>query len=211
MFNTIFQSIPQARFLLYCAILGLLPTLGIAFYFWQEKTDLDLLEERIDTLRVTASVKDTKQALNNAMITHYKRADNFYIDKQIEKLQLMELEVEGLREVINNKSFADDEEARKRLEFLTGGNNSLTFNEGAVVRYPQFREVIETQVHPVEVNLPDILRFLTLIEGVPLNGFPASEGIPQLIVLDFKIDKKKIGEENEVFSLNTRLLKREYL
>jgi hypothetical protein len=204
------SHIPQVRLLIYFLIAGLLPTLFTVAYLWHSKSNLDSIEERIDNVRELVLVRDTKQAANGAVINHYRHSDNFYIDKQLEKLHFLEPEMEGLQRILTNKNFADDEEARRRLDFLSGPSNTLTFNEGAVVRYPLFREVVETQARPVEVDLRDIQRILTLIEGVSIGGVEVPPGRPQLIVLDFRIDKKKIAEDNEVFLLNTRLLKREY-
>lgn len=204
-------NIPQVRLLIYLLIIGCIPTLLVLLHLWQQVGELDTIQEQIDNVRTTALTRGSKQAINLAIMDHYRGTDNFYIDKQVEKLQLLEPEIEGLQKILGDKSFADDEEARKRLEFLLGPGNTLTFNEGAVVRYPLFREVVETQVRPVEVNIGDLERLLSLVEGVSLGGTTVPPSRPQLIILDFRLDKKKSSDENELFLLNTRLLKREYL
>lgn len=206
-----FGDIPQTRIILYLGILGILPTLVVLMTFWQRSQNLEEIEQRIERIQNKAAIRDTKQSVNMAIIEHYRGADNFYIDKYLEKLQLLEPEIEGLQRIINNKKFADDEEARKRYEQLIGPGNALMFNEGAVVRYPLFREVVETQVRPVEINFNDLQRILSLIEGVPVGGNTVPEKHPQLIILEFKLDKRPLNEDNEVFILNTRLLKREFI
>lgn len=205
------SHIPQMRLLIYLLIVASLPTLFVVFRLWQDKGHLDSLEGRVEIVREKALMRNTKQATNVAIMNHYRGADNFYIDKQLEKLQFLSPEVEGLQHILLNKSFADDEEARKRLEFLTGPNNTLKFNEGAVVRYPLFREIVETQIHPVEVDTGDVQKILTLVEGQAFDNIAPPTNRPQLIILDFRMDKKKVGDDNEVFVLNLRLLKREYI
>ncbi len=206
-----FANIPQARILLYLVIIGLVPTCLVLLQLWQHSHTLETLDERITRINEKNALMSTKQSTNIAVIEHFRGTDNFYLDKYVEKIQLLEPEVEGLQRLINNKKFADDEELRKRYEQLVGPSNTLMFNEGAVVRYPLFREVIETQVRPVEVNLRDTEHLLTLIEGISLDGFSVPEKRPQLIILDFRLDKKPVNEDNDVFTLNMRLLKREYL
>lgn len=206
-----FANIPQGRILIYLGILGMVPVLLVLFNIWQKVEAVDVLESRIERVQEKAITRDVKQSTNIAVIDHYRGSDNFYLDKYIEKLQLLEPEVESLQRIINNKKFADDEEARKRYEQLVGPSNALMFNEGAVIRYPLFREVVETQVRPVEVNIQDIQRILSLVEGIPLGGNTIPDKHPQLIILDFRLDKKRLSEDNDVFQLNMRLLKREYL
>lgn len=206
-----FKSIPQARMLIYLVILGLLPTLLVLLKLWQDSDSLNALQDRILEVQEKALIRDSKQAVNMAVIEHFQGSDNIYLDKYVQKLQFLESEVEGLQRLITNKSFADDEEATKRYEHLVGPNNTLMFNEGAVVRYPLFREVVETQVRPVEVNLTDIQKILTLIDGVPFGENSVPPKRPQLIILDFRLEKKRINEDNEAFLMNMRLLKREYL
>ncbi len=205
------DKIPQSRILVYLGILGIIPVIVVFMSFWQKSSELELVDERIERIQSKAVIRDTKQAINMAVIEHYRKSDNFYIDKYLEKLQFLEPEVEGLQRIINNKKFADDEEARKRYEFLVGPNNALMYSEGAVLRYPLFREIVETQVRPVEVDKRDIQRILSLIEGVPIGGNTVPPNHPQLIILEFRLDKKTVSEDNEVYLLNTRLLKREYL
>ncbi len=65
-------------------------------------------------------------------------------------------------------------------------------------------------MHPVEVNVSDLKKILTLIEGRKIGEFETGPQKPQLMILDFKLEKKNIRENNEVFDLNMKLLKREF-
>ena len=151
-----------------------------------------------------------KQAQNIAVINHYREADHFYIDKHIESLIFLEPEIESLQKIMAKNDFAEDEQVKRRLDYLNQSNN-LSFSEGAVQASPLFQEVMETQVHPVEVNGIDLQKILSRVEGVQISAFAPGPNRPQLLIVDFKLDRKKMSEKNEVFQLNMKLLKREFL
>lgn len=206
-----FKQIPIHRVILYLILLGLLPLgLTIAFFFTQ-KSQLEELKHTVETIEQFAFLKEKKQALNLAVRQHFRDADHFYIDKYLETLVFLETEIEILQKIINDKNFADDERVKKRLEFLTSQANELVFSEGVVQSFPLFQETTETLIHPVEVNIQDLQKVLARIEGVQIGPFNPGPNRPQLLMTEFKLDKKKSNEKNEVFLLNLKLLKREFL
>lgn len=206
-----FQSIPFQRAMLYAMILFLLPFFFVLGAFYSKLNSLKDLEAKLEKVQHLALLQEKRQANNLTVINHYRDADHFYIDKNLETLTFLEPEVEALQKIVNHKNFPDDEVIKKRLEFLTGSGNSLRFTEGVVQTFPQFQETTETLVHPVEVNISDLQKILARIEGLEVGPFKPGSNRPQLIVLDFKLDKKKTSEKNEVFLLNMKLLKREFL
>lgn len=205
------NKIPKQRLLLYMLIVGLLPIILVVVNFFSEKQSLEDLENRLKHVQELSFVREKKQAANISLRNHFRDADHFYIDKHLETLVFLETEIEALQKISSNKNYADDEYIKKRLEFLTGSSNSLAFSEGIVQSYPLFQETTETLIHPVEVNISDIKKVLARIEGVEFEGIHPPEHRPQLIVLDFKLDKKSLTEKNEVYLLNLKLLKREFL
>lgn len=204
------KKIPQGRLLLYLVLVGMLPLLGIGFLFWSDLDGVNSFEYHLETVEELARKVEKKQISNIATLTQYRNADHFYIDKQLETLNFLEPELDSLKKTVANPHFIEDEPTRKRLNFLNSKQNHLTFSESNVQSTPFFQEVTETLLHPVEINLLDLQKILTAIEGRDLGPYKASEGRPQLIILDFKLDKKNIREENQVFELNMKLLKREY-
>jgi len=205
------STIPKLRLLVYSMLAGLLPFVFVVVNFLSEKSSLDDLHNSLQDMQQSALLRERKQAVNMAVRNHYRDADHFYIDKYIETLTFLEPEVESLQKIVNNKNFAGDEMIKKRLELLSGSGNSMVFTEGVVQSAPQFQEVTETLVHPVEINTNDLQKILSRIEGVPIGQFSPGPNRPQLIILELKLDRKNITEKNEVFSLNLKLLKREYL
>jgi len=204
-------NIPKNRLILYTVLLGLLPITFMLFRLSSLSSEANLVAEKIESLRSLADAYKKRQALNIATVNHFREADHFYIDKHLETLNFLEPEVEALQKIANHKNFTGDPIIKKRLEVLTGPQNSPTFNEGTVQSFPLYQETIETLAHPVEVSIPDIKHLLAMSEGVEIPPFTPIPGRPQLIMLDFKIDRKKHTDGNEVFLLNMKLLKREFL
>jgi hypothetical protein len=204
-------KIPQNRLLLYLIIIGLIPIALVLFTFFSDLSRIDSLKSSLDNVEQMAAIREKKQAVNMAVKNSFRDADHFYIDKYLETLTFLEPEIESLQKIASNKSFPEDETVKKRFEFLTGSSNSLVFSEGVVQSYPFFQETLETLVHPVEVNVNDIKEILTKVEGTPIGSFTPGPNRPQLVILDFKLDKKKITDKNEVYLLNMKLLKREFL
>jgi hypothetical protein len=205
------QNIPINRAITYLLCLTCLPLIGVIFLFFSQKSELETLYQTIEQIEQQAFLKEKKQALNVAVRHHFREADHFYIDKHLETLVFLEPEIEFLQRLVSDQNFADDDRIKKRLEFLTSSSNSLIFSEGVVQSSPQFQETIETLVHPVEVNSSDIQKILARIEGISIAEHTPGAYRPQLLITEFKLDKKHINDKNEVFSLNLKLVKREFL
>lgn len=206
-----FDSIPFNRALTYVMIAGLLPALLVGVFLLTKLQNLDNFDYKITQVEALALQQEKRQATNITVINHFRDADHFYIDKNLEVLPFLENESDALQKIVSHKNFTDDESIKKRLEHLTGSGNTMRFAEGVVQTFPQFQETTETLIHPVEVNVEDIRKILALVEGVEIGDYKPAPHRPQLIVLDFKIDKKKNTDKNEVFILNLKLLKREFL
>ena len=207
----ILQNIPHTRLVLYLLCLGLFPLLFVVALFISEKNALDELHENLETIQYTALIKERKQATNMAVRQHFSDADHFYIDKNLETLVFLEPEIEQLQHIVEDKNFADNEAVKKRLEFLTSESNALVFSEGVVQTFPLFQETSETLVHPVEVDPTDIQKILARVEGIKIGNFSPGPHRPQLTITEFKLNKKKVTDKNEVFLLDMKLIKREFL
>lgn len=205
------STIPPMRLLLYLMIAGLLPILLIGFLLYNQQEAFSELQNSMDQVQALAFNREKKQTVNISVRNHFRDADHFYIDKNLETLTFLEPEMESLKKIIKNPDLPEDEIIKKRFETLSGPANTLIFTEGVVQSGPFFQEVTETLVHPVEVNIHDLHEILCRIEGVPIGNCVPLPNRPQLIILDFKLDKKNVTDKNEVFLLNLKLLKREFL
>ena len=205
-----FRSIPQKRLFLYLLLSGLIPIIFAWLTFSSQIESANELENRILTVQSQAYSRENKQSINMAVRNHYSDADHFYIDKNLESLTLLEPEIESLKNMTASPNFNEDENVKRRLEMLTGPSNRLSFTEGVVQSSPAFQEVTETLAHPVEIDTNNLRHILCLIEGTSIGSCVPPPNRPQLLVLDFKIDKKNTSEKNEVYLLNLKLLKREF-
>ena len=205
------KNIPLSRALLYLLCLGTLPLFFVIFMFISQKNELDEFQNSLEVIQHQALIKEKKQALNLAVRQHFRDADHFYIDKYLETLVFLEPEIEQLQKIAQDKNFADDERIKRRLELLTGQTNALVFSEGVVQSFPLFQETSETLVHPVEVNTADIQKILARIEGVKIGEYMPGPHRPQLVITDFRLDKKRVNDKNEVYLLNLKLIRREFL
>lgn len=205
-----FTQIPKTRLLLYMLCAGLLPIVFVFCYVVMQHNQVATIRNDLQELRERAFLREKKQATNMAVRSHYRDADHFYIDKNLETLTFLEPEVESLQKLLVSNNVADDETIKKRLEFLTSSGNNMVFSEGIVQSSPLMQETTETLVHPVEINNADLQKVLAKVEGIEIDAFTPGPSRPQLIVLDFKLDRKSLTEKSEVFVLNLKLLKREF-
>ena len=203
------KHIPFQRLWWYLVILSTLPLFLTGFLFLKRWEIGEAIERQLLQVREAALAKNQKQALNAAVRRCFQEADHFYIDKYLETLTFLEPEIDSLQKVLAQKNVVIDESLKKRFSFLESGNK-MVFSEGVVQKYPSFQETVETLVQPVEVYPEDIQTILARIEGVVIGPHQPGPGRPQLIVTEFKIDKKKINDKNEVYLLNVKLLKREF-
>jgi hypothetical protein len=205
------SSIPLSRLTTYLLVAGLLPLICILLILFSQNQKISSMELVLDSVEQTAWTTERRQSQNNAVRQHYRETDHFYIDKHLETITLLESEIESLQKIASNTNVGQSEQVTKRLDQLTGPANSMQFTEGVVVTYPYFQETIETLSHSVEVNVNDLQNILAKIEGIEIGNYGPAPDRPQLIITDFKLEKKKVRDNNEVFLLQLKLLKREYL
>lgn len=201
--------IPMNRLFLYLLFIGLLPVLLATYYVVSEIHAIDATDDMIELVYTKMALQESREGINRAVREQYSEADHHYIDKTLEKLPLLSEEREALQKVSKQKTGIFDDRLVARLKKLKSDNN-LVFSEGVVQSYPGFQETVETLTHPVEVSVSDVKHILTMVEGVDMDGFHADENMPQLLVTQFSLNRKKISEHNEVFELNMKLLKREF-
>lgn len=205
-----FSTIPLNRLLLYIAFLAMIPPMLI-FILFQSPLELrKSLENEINSTSQRALLFEKKQAINLAIRQQFLDADHSYIDKYLESLTLLEPETEALQQVVRGRDLAENETINKRLDLLSGKGNKIVFSEGVVESYPYFQDTAETLTHPVEIDIEDLKKILSIVEGVKISPYTPPPGRPELIILDLKLEKKNVSPNNQVFLLNMKLLKREF-
>ncbi len=205
------KGISQTRVIVYCLILGLVPLLFVAMNYSSEKSKQDMLSYSLSEAIVDATNKNAKEFVNKQVRAQYRDSNHFYIDQEIETISPLQEEIASLQKILGLGFHVNEDLFRRRLQYHTSGQNSISFVEGSVKGYKGFQETQESLAHSIEVDLNDIKAILSRIEGVSFTeGETLPELRPHLIITDWKMEKKK-SPTQEVYALDVKLIKREYL
>lgn len=203
-------DIPHQRILIYLLILGILPMVWAFTHVSGKLRRVGSIITQVDTIHSFASLQDKRQERNRAVIEVHRDADHFYIDKHLETMRFLETEVAALQKLTNQEATAGNEAVSRRFEHLVK-NNKMQFVEGVVQTTTSYQETTETLATPVEIDASDLREILAKIDGITIGPYGPASKSPQLLVLSFKITKQTSPQKNEVFLLNLKLLKREFL
>lgn len=198
-------QLPPQRLFFYLLFLGILP---LAFVFWnyvEKEQELDLLSQQLSSKLASTMVQLQQQAFNRLVYQNYRQSSPHYMDRTLEKMEFLKNETEELKQIAEDHlSFT----LKNRLQFLTKGENRLVFIEGSVESFPFYKESVEALAHPVEVDGEDLKAILYELDQ--LVDHEGDLKAPQLIISDFKLEKKHQVGVNEVFKLDIKLIKREF-
>lgn len=203
MLKKIINSLPLNRLLIYLALLGSLPVFFAIFHYSMKKKEWDEVSQQLLGIQSFAVQTARKQALNRAVRTVYADIEQFYLENQLESLAFLKKEKEALEHLLNNPTFTGNEAAEKRYAFLSSEANRFEWIQGSTQVIEGIQQSDLLLAHPVEIDAQDLKEILMRIEG-------SRKAKPQLIVTDFKLNKKELSGGNEVFELNMKLLKREF-
>ena len=149
--------------------------------------------------------KVVQQETNRQIINHYKGKDPLFLHKKLESYQLLSSEIEKLNTQVETSALPEDVLLERRLNALTHGENIFSFVESSTDVCKFYKEVVEHQTKPVEVDTNDLFNILNMIEGGK-----ESDTIPDLIISEARLEKHR-GTLQETWSLNLNIVRREYL
>lgn len=205
------KGISQTRIIIYCLIAGLIPIICVAMTYMNANTRCDRLSYALTEAIIDARNKNAREYVNKQVKALYRDSNHFYIDQEIETIAPLQDEVQALQKLLSSGFHPNEDLFRRRLQHHASGQNAISFVEGNVKAYTGFQETQESLAHPVEVNLADIKAILSKIEGVTFSEEATiTPSRPHLIITDWKMEKKK-GPIQEVYVLDAKLIKREYL
>lgn len=202
-----FEKLPFSRLVVYLLVVGLLPILVALFIVQGLLSTDEAVWEEVNALKTRVLFQERREASNRQALQHYRDVNPLYIDKELEALPLLSDEKGKIKEALDHADFMVDDQLKRRLQFLSSGQNRIVLNEGVVQNYGLFQEVVETTASPIEVDRSDIKKILQAIEVGP---YTAQNKAPQLLILDFRLERKQLWEDYEVFLLSMKLLKRDY-
>jgi len=204
------KGITQTRLIIYCLILGLLPIVFVAMNFKSQQSSQKNLSYALSQAISDQTAKNAREFVNKHVKAQYRDSNHFYIDEEIETIVPLQEERETLTKVLSLGFHQNEDMFRRRQQHHASGQNAISFVEGSVKAYSDFQETQESLAHPVEADFNDIKAILSRIEGVAFDETELPQNRPHLIITDWKMEKKK-GPTQEVFVLDIKLIKREYL
>jgi hypothetical protein len=202
------EAIPMSRLIVYLLVSATLPLFFIVLHYVTTKEKQNSLLEQLKTLQTSIHTQNLKEGQSKLVRQEFQEKDHFYLQK-INTLTLLENEISSLQKALQGSFHPEEEAMRRRLSYLTGPDNTLSFTESAEKAYCGLKETQVQLSHPVDVNMSDVKKILSLIEGVQIDTFSPPSTRPQLIITDFHLEKKK-GILNESYQLQLKLVKREY-
>jgi len=198
------KGVPAGRLFVYLALLFALPlffAVSKVHSEWRRWIDGRYEMERIEQRLLSHQARGVR---NQQVRERYLGADPIYLTRALEPYPLLGRELSALQKLVENEPSLPNKEVLQRYDFLRSGKNRLSFAESAVQSGGDVRETIESLKAPVEVDLQNLVDLLELIEGESLLQKP------QLLVTEFRLDRKETTPGNEVFVVDLKLLKREY-
>ncbi|MCE5294328.1 MAG: hypothetical protein LLF94_06910 [Chlamydiales bacterium] len=205
------KGLSQTRIIIYSLILGCIPLLLVYLNYSSDQAKQNSLSYMLSDAIQEATNKNAREFVNKQVRAQFRDSNHFYIDQEIETISPLKDEVQSLQKILSSGFHANEDAFRRRLQFHTSGQNAISFVEGSVKAYPGFQETQESLAHSVEVDSNDIKAILSRIEGVQFNEQnPVAPLRPHLFITDWKMEKKK-GATQEVYVLDVKLVKREYL
>lgn len=184
-----------------------LPFFIFFFHFIFGVQKLEQLEEEMNRIHHKMVFLQEAQRKENFLLASLKDPDPHYLDKYVETLTFLLPEIKKL-EAIQSENL-EDEQITKKLQWLKEGGNRLRFSEEHIRANELFRETEEKQQNPIELNEEDLKKLLCLIEGTTIWPYGPKEGLPQLIIKDFKLAKKELPSHEKLYTVSMELIKRE--
>ena len=178
-------------------LLPLLPLVYLLASFFLQWQNLNFLTEEMARIHQKSIRMQEWKKKEDGFLSWLEKADHFYIDKHLETLVFLEPEAKKMEMLLLENP--QNETLKKRLHFLKEGGNRLLFSEEAIHQHNQFQETEEKQQHGIEINEEDLKRMLSLIEGITIWPYGPKESRPQLIIDDFKLVKKELPSQENVF------------
>lgn len=198
------EAIPPSRIILYVILGSLLPV--VAAIVWTQST-ISTAEENqylLYSLGERIQKKAATQERNRAIIQRFHGKDSLFLHHHIESLRPLSKEIAFLQEKVQKLVLPEDGLYEKRLTALTSGENNFSFTEASTEVGANYKETVENQTKPVDLDESDLQTVLTLLEGTEENSEK-----PHLIISEAHIERKK-GLVKEAWNFVVKIIRREY-
>jgi hypothetical protein len=204
MINKLLTSIPLSRLLFYLFFLLLLPFLFLFFDYSAKLKKVDRISSHLEKTTSLFLEKERKQAVNKVCRKQFANKERYALEKELEKISPLKREREEIERVVRKNAFLGNGPLEERLLFLNGKANRLLFTEAAATAKMGVQETVEALSHPVEVDANDLKHILKVLDGY-------NPSFPQSFITDFQLTRTRKATGGDVFLLNLKLVKREFL
>ncbi len=177
---------------------------GMSFYKFSKLQDCEnklryLEQKSITTIAKRKEIKD--------FIEKKSAFDKHFIENKLESLIFLQNEKTILSKLLLHPAFSNSFQIKKRINFISSDQNRLKFLEENIKKTNSIKESDLVQLKNIEIDDIDLQKLLSIIEDMKIGEYTPIVHSPQLLIKNFSLSKKK---EN-IFSLNMKILKREFL
>ena len=174
-------------------------------------SDLNDLQATYEKTKKLLLYSKKEHASNAKVWEQYKGANPFYLHEKMEGLPLLQEKQLAILEALDTLSLEQQEHITQDLDALDTQHNRLSFTEMGIKKSALLQETTEALTYPVKVDLQDIKMILAHVEGATLPPFSPSQNRPHMLILEFSLQKDFLPVLGEHFSLDMKLLQRQYL
>ena len=191
-------------------LLLLTPIFSSSLYLMVQNNEMTAREVQFANAWKKGRVALERKKQKETFLARYSHPDPYFLGRRIEALPLLQREQKMLENLYKHPALADKQRTKERLEFLKSDQNRLAFAEEAIRSTSRMKETEEKQRHPVEIDEEDLKQLLSLIEDIPIGPYSPPDNRPQILITDFRLDKKQSPFHTPVLQIDMKLLTREF-
>ena len=199
----------KKRMFLFYLVISLPVFFGLVFAL-KKYGEISSLEERFSIACKKGKTAIERKQKKEEFIQKYSGANPYFLDEKIESMVFLQSEIRELENLIHHPAISDKRAFFSRLDFLKNGANSLSFIEESIRSNSHIKETEEKQRHIVEMNGEDVKILLSKLENLPIEGFESTSNRPQIVITDFRLEKRKSSVKTENYEIDMQFLKREF-
>ncbi len=199
------KAIPTGRLIVYSIVLSIIPVLVALAWARSAIASAQQGREALLAIGDRLQKKSAAHEQNRQVLLRFRSKDPLFLHKRLESLSFLSSETALLNKRISRSALPDDAQADKRLRTLSS-ENVLSFVEGSTDVAANYKETVENQTKPVEVDVQDLA---TILSALDTSDEPEDPLTPHLIISEARMERKK-GFFQETWSLIVKVLRREY-
>ena len=192
---------------MYLVLLALFPLFCILFYLSLQFHNLKDISQQFQQIQQKIVLSHEVRMKKKQFLKEKKSFDPYFINKELENIHFLSQEFSELQKILHPPISGCLPHLKTRFDFLN--ENCLHFKEEKIQVSPLVKETEEIQMKPIEVDVNDLQKLLSRIEGVEIADNVPLPLSPQLFITKFHLERKQ-KESPQTYLLKVHLLKREF-